>query len=147
LTVQNPNITSATSESPAGGPPARRDWIDLTVRLATSWVGLFTAYVAALILALTKFGELTEHFRKLGLPPWLGIALIAAFPVFAFIFSTIPTFIEQRRIKRYSEISGAIQTGYFTLRPRENEEGFERPDDAHQEILRWIENTREPVYT
>jgi len=38
-----------------------------------------------------------------------------------------------------------MQTGYFTLRPRENEEGFERADNAHQEILHWIQKTKEPV--
>jgi Leucine-rich repeat (LRR) protein len=101
--------------------------------------------VVALILALTKFKELTNGLHDMGMPPWLGIALIAAFPLLALVFSTIPTFIEQRRIKRYSEITGAIQTGYFTLCPRENEEGFERADNAHNEILRWIENSKEPV--
>ncbi len=59
------------------------------------------------------------------MPRWLGVALIAAFPLLALVFSTIPSLIEQHRIKRYSEITGAIQTGYFTLRPRENEESFE----------------------
>src|SRR5579864_6622753 len=116
-----------------------------TVRLATSWVGFFTAYVVALILALTKFKELTKGFNDMGIPPWIGVALIAAFPLLALVFSTIPTFIEQRRIKRYSEITGFIQTGYFTLRPRENEESFERADNAHQEILHWIANSEEPV--
>src|SRR5262249_8320370 len=33
----------------------------------------------------------------------------------------------------------------FTLRPREREEDFERADNAHQEILHWVENSREPV--
>jgi len=137
--VATPNSAASTDS------PARRDWLDATMRLATSWVGLFTAYAAAVILVFTKFGELKEGLEKMHLPPWAGIALIAAFPVLALVFSTIPALIEQRRIKRYSEIKGAIQTGYFTLRPRENEEGFERADNAHQEVLRWIENTREPV--
>ncbi|MBZ5726049.1 MAG: leucine-rich repeat domain-containing protein [Acidobacteriia bacterium] len=101
--------------------------------------------MAALILALTRFKELTKDLHDQGIPPWLGVALIAAFPLLALVFSTIPSVIEQRRIKRYSEITGTIQTGYFTLRPRENEEGFERADNAHQEVLRWIENTGEPV--
>jgi hypothetical protein len=136
---------ASNGDSPATALPGRRDWVDVTVRLATSWVGLFTAYVAALILALTKFKELNKGLHDAGVPPWLGIALIAAFPVLALVFSTIPALIDQRRVKRYSEIGGAIQTGYFTLRPRENEEGFERPDNAHQEILRWIEGTKEPV--
>ena len=136
--MATPNPTAATD-------PPRRDWLDLTIRLATSWVGLFTAYVVALILAIAKFNELRDGLEKMRLPPWAGIALIAAFPVFALTFSTIPAFIEQRRIKRYSEIKGSIETGYFTLRPRDNEESFERADNAHQEILRWIRSSSEPV--
>ncbi len=135
-------------ESPASGESpllARRDWIDLTVRLATSWVGLFTAYVIALLVAFTKFSELKRGLQDMGIPPWGCIYLVAAFPLLALIFSTVPTLIDQRRIKRYAELTGAIQTGYFTLRPRESEEGFERADNAHHEILRWIEHTREPV--
>jgi hypothetical protein len=119
--------------------------MEFTARLATSWVGLFTAYVVALLLALTKFTELKKGLDGMGIPPWGGVALVAAFPLLALIFSTVPAFIDQRRIKRYAEITGAIQTGYFSLRPRESEEGFERADNAHQEILRWIENNREPV--
>jgi hypothetical protein len=134
--------TPASAESSL---PARRDWIDLTARLATSWVGLFTAYVVALLLAFTKFNELKKGLHELGISPWGGVAMVAAFPLLALIFSTVPAFLDQRRIKRYAEITGTIQTGYFTLRPRENEEGFERADNAHQEILRWIENNREPV--
>jgi Leucine-rich repeat (LRR) protein len=137
--VAIPNPTAATDS------PSHRDWLDLTIRLATSWVGLFTAYVVALILAIAKFNELRDGLEKMHLPPWAGIALIAAFPVFALTFSTIPAYIEQRRIKRYSEIKGSIETGYFTLRPRDNEETFERADNAHQEVLRWIQNSREPV--
>src|SRR5260370_11141933 len=101
------NVAPAPGDSPAPALPARRDWLDATVRLATSWVGLFTAYVVALILALTKFKELSKGLHDVGIPPWGGVALIAAFPVLALVFSTIPSFIEQRRIKRYSEITGA----------------------------------------
>jgi Leucine-rich repeat (LRR) protein len=138
-------VAPTSGDSSAPGLPVRHDWIDVALRLATSWVGLFSAYAVALILALTKFKELIKYFRDVGMPPWLGIALIAAFPLLALVFSTIPAFIQERRIKRYSEIAGAIQTGYFTLRPRENEEAFERADNAHQEVLFWIESTKEPV--
>jgi hypothetical protein len=119
--------------------------MDATIRLATSWVGLFTAYVVAVILALKNYAELTQGLRAAHIPPWGGVALITAFPLFALIFSTIPSLIEQRRIKRYSEVAGPIQPGYFTLRPREDEEAFERADNAQHEILRWMENTKEPV--
>jgi hypothetical protein len=47
--------------------------------------------VVALALALTKFKDLTKDLQGLGIPPWGGIALIAAFPLLAFVLSTIPT--------------------------------------------------------
>jgi hypothetical protein len=59
---------------------------------------------AALILGLAKYKELTAGLRLAGLPPWSGIALIAAFPLCALIFSIIPSMREQRRIRRRSEI-------------------------------------------
>ncbi len=138
-------MATATPAPPVEPPAPRRDWLDATLRLATSWVGLFTAYAAAVILVLAKYKELNQGLQELGIPRWAGIALIAAFPVLALVFSTIPAFLEQRRIKRYSEITGALETGYFTLRPRETEADFDRADNAHQKILQWMENTQEPV--
>src|SRR5207247_10672421 len=88
LKVATENFAPASGASTSPGQPARRDWIDITVRLATSWVGLFTAYVVALILAVTKFNELTKGLRDVGIPPWLGVALVAAFPLLALVFST-----------------------------------------------------------
>jgi hypothetical protein len=82
---------------------------------------------------------------KWGYLPWSGIALIVAFPLFALVFSTIPSFIEQRRIRRAAEINVDVRAGYFTLRPRETDEGLERVDNAHHEVLRWIENAKDPV--
>ncbi len=139
------NAAPASGASPTPGQPAGRDWIDVTVRLATSWAGGFTAYFVALILLVAKLKELTEALHGVGIHPRLGVAVIVALPLVAIVFSTIPAFIDQRRVKRYSEIAGAIQMGYFTLRPRENEAGFERADNAHQEILHWMETTTEPV--
>jgi len=124
---------------------ARRGWFDVTVRLATSWVGLFTAYAGAVTLALTNVGKLRAGFIELGLPPWGGLALLAALPLLALVFSTIPSFLEQRRIQRYGEIKVDVRAGYFTLRPRETEAEFERVDNAHEQVLRWIENSKEPV--
>lgn len=43
---------------------------------------MFSAYVIALILALTKFKEFAAALHGMGMPPWSGIALIAAFPLF-----------------------------------------------------------------
>jgi hypothetical protein len=73
------------------------------------------------------------------------LALLAALPLLALVFSTIPSFLEQRRIQRYGEIKVDVRAGYFTLRPRETEAEFERVDNAHEQVLRWIENSKEPV--
>jgi hypothetical protein len=138
-------LSGATAPE-ASASPSRRDWVDVTVRLATSWAGLFTAYVAALIVGLMKYKEFTAAFRQTGLPPWSGIVLIAAFPVGALVFSTIPSVIDQKRIRRRSQIKVDVgDSPYFTLRPREIEESFERADQAHQDVLNWLKSTREPV--
>jgi len=112
-----------------------------------SWVGQITAYVAALILLAKHFKELGDLSKQIApaAPSWMGIAIIAAFPLLALVFHTIPSLIEQRRIKRYAQISGTLRPGYFTLRPREDEDAFDRADNAHQEILHWIQSTKEPV--
>jgi hypothetical protein len=129
----------------ANSPGTKRDWIDVTVRLATSWVGLFTAYIAALILGLTKYKEFTTGLQQIGVKPWIGILLIVSFPLFAILFSTIPSVIERRRIQRYADIKVDVRAGYFTLRPRETEQDFERVDQAHEAVLLWIKNSSEPV--
>jgi hypothetical protein len=88
------------------------------MRLATSWVGLFAAYAAALILVFTKFNELRDGLEKMHLPPWAGIALIAAFPVLALVFSTIPALIEQCRrwgARRLVDDNGVILTSWVVV--------------------------------
>jgi hypothetical protein len=114
-----PEKLTPTNGDVATPSPPNRDWVDVTMRLATSWVGLFSANVVALILALTKVKEFTAGLHEMGLPPWSGIALIAAFPLLALGFSTIPTAIEQRRLRHYGKIKVDVRAGYFTLRPRE----------------------------
>ena len=100
---------------------------DQTFKAATSWVGLLATYIAAVILILTNFRNMTEALAKIwpAAPPWLGPVVILSLPLLALVLHTIPSLIEQRRIKRYSQLSGASQPGYFTLRPRESEAGFE----------------------
>jgi hypothetical protein len=49
-----------------------------------------------------------------GLLTWFTVILIAIVLTLALLFFTIPSSLEYRRIKHYSEITGAIQTGYFT---------------------------------
>jgi hypothetical protein len=76
-----------TPLSPEPSPTPRGDWIDVTVGLATSWAGLFTAYVVALLLAFTKFNEPQKGLQDMGIPPWGGVALVGAFPLVALIRS------------------------------------------------------------
>jgi len=140
---QEPSVSKV--ELPDATLPARKDWLDATLRLATSWVGLFVAYASALAVLLIKSKELKQGLQNVGLPPWLALVLIAAFPLLAFVSSTIPALIEQRRIERYSKIRGSLQPGYFTLHPRQTEEGFKRADNAHIDVLSWIKNSKEPV--
>jgi hypothetical protein len=147
ITMGSSNAARAPAVALTPGSLPKRDWVDFTIRLATSWVGLFTAYTAALLLALTQYTKLKLSLQGMGLPLWVAIALIAAFPVLALVLSTIPTIIDQRRIRLYSQLGGSLQPGYFTLRPRETEQGFERADNAHIDILSWIEaSTAQVLY-
>jgi hypothetical protein len=142
--MATPGPAPASVESPAPSP-ARRDWLDATIRLATSWIGISTAYLLAVAAWFAEFDKIEKIFSDKHIPLLGGILLVASVPLAAFVCSTIPAFIEQRRIRIYSEIAGALQTGYFTLRPREDEDRFERADNAQQEVLRWIETSPEPV--
>lgn len=142
-----PADAPSTAQALASSAPQRRDYLDATVRLATSWVGLFAAYAVAVVLLLNNYTQVTEGLKAAGLPLWGGIALLCAFPLAALVFSTLPTWLDQRRITRYAELTGPLEKGYFSLRPREqdDETGFDRADQAHQDILRWLEKRVDPV--
>ena len=117
--------------------------LETTSRVATSWLGLITAYVIALVLAFTQFKELTKPLS--GIHWVLQIGIVFGLPLLAFLFHTIPTFFDQRRRKQLTEISGTLQSGYFTLAPRENQETFQRTDGMHEEVLRWLSQRNEPL--
>jgi Leucine-rich repeat (LRR) protein len=120
---------------------------ELTLKALTSWVGLLGAYVGAVFVIFKNFKDVNEALKQVWptAAPWLGIALVFSLPLLAFALHTIPSWIEQWRIRQYSQLGGASQPGYFTLRPRESEGGFERADNAHEEVSHWIENTQERV--
>jgi hypothetical protein len=115
----------------------------LVAKLATSWVGLLAAYAGAITAAVLAFRKLEEPLKNL--PVWLRAALVAALPVLALVFHVIPSLIEQRRKKRLTEITGQLQAGYFGLAPRDEEATFQRADGKHLEILRWLQDNKNPV--
>jgi hypothetical protein len=116
---------------------------EVVAKVATSWVGLLTAYAGAITAAVFAFQKLQEPLKDL--PVWLRAALVAALPVLALVFHVIPSLIEQRRKKRLTEITGQLQTGYFRLAPRDDEASFARADGKHLEILRWLQENKGPV--
>jgi hypothetical protein len=116
---------------------------EVVAKVATSWVGLLTAYAGAITAAVFAFQKLQEPLKDL--PVWLRAALVAALPVLALVFHVIPSLIEQRRKKRLTEITGQLQTGYFRLAPRDDEASFQRADGKHLEILRWLQENKSPV--
>jgi hypothetical protein len=85
-------------------------------------------------------------YQKLeGTPGWVR-SLVALGPLAVVLFGhTIPVLIDQRRRRRLKEVSGELKPGYFRLSPREDEEGFTRADNKHEEILRWLKERRAPV--
>src|SRR3974390_3451316 len=117
--------------------------LDLTAKLATSWVGLLTAYAGAILAAIVAFQKLKQPLA--GVPPWGRVLIVAAAPILALTFHTIPTLVEQRRRKRLAEITGHLQAGYFQLAPREEEASFTRADGKHQDVLQWLQRSANPV--
>ena len=104
--------TANAAPASGGSPqPEAAAWLGRLISgatsLATSWVGGLSAYIAALIIAAKNFRELSDFLKQIlpGAPLWLGVAVVAALPVLALILHSIPAVIEQRRIKRYSEIT------------------------------------------
>ncbi len=117
--------------------PKRGKAIDLTLKLATSFLGQLAAYVAALAAALYAFKRLAEPLA--GIPRWTQALIVFAPLVFVLLFNTIPVLIEWRRKKQLAEVGGKLQPGYFRLFPRDDEASFKRADGKHQEILNWLE--------
>jgi len=118
-------------------------FIQRTLGLAKSWVGLLTAYIGIVTAAIIAFQKLPEPLKSA--PLWLRVTLLAAPLVFALAFQAIPELIDRRRRKRLTEITGHLQAGYFQLAPRENEATFTRADGKHEEILRWLEQRNSPI--
>lgn len=117
--------------------------IDLTSRLATSWVGLLTAYAGAVSAAVIAFQQLNKHLNEW--PLWARILLVAALPFLVLISHTIPTLVEQCRKKRLGEITGNLRAGYFRLVAREDQATFTRADGKHDEVLEWLEQPPSPL--
>src|SRR6478609_4594889 len=124
--------TKVASSEPAQNAFGRV--LDLTIQVATSRVGQLTAYFAAVTAAIIAFQKAAEPLKDT--PPWMRAALIFSLPLLMLIFQVIPTLLEQQRKKRLTEITGNLQSGYFSLRPREDETTFKRADGEHLEILR-----------
>lgn len=135
--------SSQTTDKEAGTTQTGFDRvINLTTRLATSWVGLLTVYAGALLGAVVAFQKFKEPLA--GVPLWGRVAIVAA-PLVLALFHTIPAFIEQRRTKQLTQITGSLQPGYFQLAPREEETSFTRADGKHHEVLRWLQQSSSPV--
>jgi conflict system STAND superfamily ATPase len=125
-------------------PRALGGIFDGVTRLATSSVGLVTAYLAAITTVGLTWQKLPEPLTSLH--PWVRAVVVFSLPVLLFIFHGIPALLEQRRKKQLTQITGDLQTGYFSLCPREHEESFARADGEHEKILQWIERRRGVLY-
>src|SRR5271165_5321223 len=117
--------------------------IERTLGPATSWIGLLTAYIAAVAAAIIAFQRLPEPLESA--PLWLRVALLTAPIVLALVFHAIPELVDRQRRKRLAEITGHLQAGYFQLAPREDEASFTRADGKHEELLRWLEQRPSPI--
>src|SRR5215468_2678045 len=142
-----------TATSPAAGMPSASEAesaktgisraVDITARLATSWLGLLAGYAGAVTAAIVAFQKSAEPLKEW--PFWARIALVFSIPLIILAFHTIPTLIEQRRKKKLTEITGNLKSGYFRLAPREDQASFARADGKHEEILEWLEKSTAPI--
>jgi len=127
--------------SPTGQTPSNSSssavgrLIRIPLRLAKSPVGILVAYLAAAGAAFYAFSQVPELHE---LPVPLRIALVAALPVLALFFSTIPSLLEERRKKFPDAVQGSARKGYFRLEPREDEKIFTRADGVHHQVLKWM---------
>jgi hypothetical protein len=135
-----PSAAAGATDSAGGGLDR---FIQRTLGLAKSWVGLLTAYVVAVTAAVYAFQKFVEPLR--GSSRWILAALLAVPVVLALFFQLIPELIDGRRRKRLAEITGHLQAGYFQLAPREDEAKFTRADGKHEELLRWLEQRTSPI--
>jgi uncharacterized membrane protein YhdT len=116
--------------------------LNATFKLATSWIGLLTAYVVAITTSVYAFHKLAVPMA--GLPTWIRAAVVLAPLLLVLIFHSIPGLVESRRKKRLSEIGGQLRSGYFRLSPRDDEATFTRADGKHEDVLRWLIETDSP---
>jgi hypothetical protein len=108
---------------------------ELTIKIATSWLGALSAYSAAVVLAVAAYRTMPD---KLGLSATLCAAIVLAPLIAAFAFHALPTIREERRRKWLTSVPLFEKPGYFQLAPREDEETFGRADGKHDEILNWL---------
>lgn len=112
--------------------------------LATSWLGVVTAYLVAVAGFAVGFRQVTKQWPET--PPWKLAAFISVLPLTVLIFHAVPALVEERRKKKLTQITGTLQPGYFSLSPREKETSFTRADGQHQVILQWLEQSRGLLY-
>jgi len=141
--MASPTLTPVSSPNLDSASKGLGRAFELVAKLATSWVGLLTAYAGAITAAVLAFQKLAEPLKDL--PVGLRAGLVAALPILALVFHVIPSLIEQRRKKRLTEITGHLQAGYFRLAPLDDEASFARADAKHLEILRWLQDNKSPV--
>jgi hypothetical protein len=114
-----------------------------TLGLAKSWVGLLTAYFAAVAAVFAGYKKFPDEFKQLD---WRVQAAILGFlPLCALVFQAIPDLRDWLKRRRLLEVKGSARRGYFQLAPREAGDIYERTDGAHEEVLTWILGCKEMV--
>ncbi len=130
---------SANSSIADKTPDAQNSAIDAVLRGATrfaaSWVGAFSTYCAAVVLAVVGLQQLPA---KLGLPVSACAGIVATPLVLTVCFHTLPALLERWRKEKLKRITGSGKPGYFQLGPREDEASFQRADGKHDEVLAWL---------
>jgi hypothetical protein len=125
-------------------------WLSMTLvqsRLLVLQLGALLVATAAIFTWYNRYFDAFYHQH-----PLFAFTIIAAVPVYILCFSVGPQIWQRRREARRAVIAltpnpeaGSIRhfrlDPYVTASPQE----FRREDDAHNEVLRWIQETSRPV--
>jgi len=136
-------VPDAVLDTPAAAGGSALEKIS---KFLTSSVGNLGGLAVAATLATTQFKTLSELPKTIwkSSPDWLGGVIVLTI-LLSLVIAMTWEWEQKRRINQYARLGGTLKRGYFTLQPREREEGFDRADNAHVDTLQWVLNSNRSV--
>jgi len=123
-----------------------RGGLDQLIRAVRSSLANIAGLGTAIALALNQFERLSRIPSAIwkGAPGWVGPLCVVVLLSFLTAMTTW-TLVERWRSKNTPRDVRPVSAPYFSLRPRERIENFERADLAHERVLSWILSAPAPL--